>query len=80
MVVWNPFGEDSQITTISFEGKQPASGDSGSGLVIYSETGSYTLIGIHSYVHFVSRFFPAEFTRVSYYMDWITHKTSLNFT
>uniref|UniRef100_A0A1V1FIV0 Putative serine protease 64 isoform C n=2 Tax=Reticulitermes speratus TaxID=60591 RepID=A0A1V1FIV0_9NEOP len=59
--------------------RSPCNGDSGGPLVIQEDDGRYTEIGIASFVHVYgceSRF-PAVFTRVTGFLDWIEKNTGI---
>ncbi|PSN39432.1 hypothetical protein C0J52_12351 [Blattella germanica] len=61
-------------------GQSTCNGDSGGPLVIQQSDGQYTLVGIVSFgsIYGCQQGYPAAFTRVSSYLDWISSNSRIS--
>jgi len=70
---------DMKICVSTADRKSPCKGDSGGPLVFREDDGRYTEVGIVSFGHVsgCENGYPAVFTRVTSYLDWIEKNTGI---
>uniref|UniRef100_A0A1V1FKM4 Putative serine protease 64 isoform A n=1 Tax=Reticulitermes speratus TaxID=60591 RepID=A0A1V1FKM4_9NEOP len=77
--IYPSYVTSTMICVSTADKRSPCKGDGGGALVIQEDDGRYTEIGIASFVHKsgCEMGFPAGFTRVTNFLDWIEKNTGI---